>query len=53
VGTAKGKIAAFMNGKLWSKSVRDIPLIPHADIQLEIGSPAPPPQTVDWAQTQL
>ena len=53
VGTAKGKIAAFMNGKLWSKSVRDIPLIPHADIQLEIGSPIPPLQTVDWARTQL
>jgi hypothetical protein len=53
VGTLKGKITAFMNGKPWTKSPRDIPLIPHADIQLEIGSPAPPLQTVDWAQTHL
>jgi hypothetical protein len=53
VGAAKGRITAFVNGKLWRKSVRDIPLIPHADIQLEIGSPIPPLQTVDWARTQL
>ena len=53
VGAAKGRITAFVNGKLWRKSVRDIPLIPHANIQLEIGSPIPPLQTVDWARTQL
>ena len=53
VGTVSGKITAFVNGKPWTKSVRDIPLIPHADIQLEIGSPIPPLQTVDWSQTQL
>jgi hypothetical protein len=53
VGTVRGTIAALINGKLWKKSVRAIPLIPHADIQLEIGSPVPPVQTVDWARTQL
>jgi hypothetical protein len=52
-GTVKGKITAFVNGKRWTRNVRDIPLVPHADIQLEIGSPTPPLQKVDWAQTQL
>jgi hypothetical protein len=53
VATANGKITAFVNGKLWTKGVRDIPLLPHAEIQLEIGSPIPPLQAVDWSQTQL
>ena len=53
IASLRGKVSAFVNGKPWHKSVRAIPLLPHADIQLEIGSPAPPPQTVDWAQTQL
>jgi hypothetical protein len=53
IATASGKITAFVNGKPWTKSIRDIPLIPHAEIQLEIGSPVPPLQTVDWSRTQL
>ena len=51
--TAKGKITAYLNGKPWTKSVRKIPLLPHAVIQLQIGDPAPPPQTVNWATTGL
>ena len=37
-----GAITAFFNGKPWKRSLRAIPLIPHADIQLDIGEPAPP-----------
>jgi hypothetical protein len=48
-----GAITAFVNGKQWKKSPRDIPLLPHEDIQLEIGEPAPPIVTVNWAKTQL
>jgi hypothetical protein len=53
VGTLSGKISAFVNGKPWKKSPRDIQLLPHADIQLEIGEPAPPIVTIDWSKTQL
>jgi hypothetical protein len=53
VGTLSGKISAFVNGKPWKKSPRDIPLLPHEDIQLEIGEPTPPIVTIDWSQTQL
>ena len=53
VGNVKGKITAFINGKVWTKSIRDIPLIPHATIQFNIGQPAVPFQTVAWSKTQL
>jgi hypothetical protein len=53
VGTLSGPVAAFVNGKPWKKDPRAIPLLPHADIQLEIGQPAPPIVKVDWSQTQL
>jgi hypothetical protein len=48
-----GSVTAFVNGKLWKAGPRSIPLLPHEDIQLEIGEPAPPIVTVDWARTQL
>jgi hypothetical protein len=53
VGTLSGSIAAFVNGKPWKKDPRDIPLLPHEDIQLEIGEPAPPIVAINWSQTQL
>ncbi len=53
VGSLHGAVTAFVNGKQWKKSLRDIPLLPHEDIQLELGEPAPPLVTVDWSQTQL
>ncbi|HWE10473.1 MAG TPA: hypothetical protein VG325_14065 [Solirubrobacteraceae bacterium] len=52
-GNLHGAITAFVNGKLWKKSPRDIPLLPHADIQFDIGQPTPPIMTIDWSQTQL
>jgi hypothetical protein len=53
VGTLSGPVTAIVNGKPWKKNPSDIPLLPHADIQLEIGQPAPPVVKVDWSQTQL
>jgi hypothetical protein len=53
VASLHGKITAFVDGKAWRKSPRDIPLLPHEDIQLEIGEPIPPLVTVDWRRTGL
>ncbi len=53
VGVVHGKITAFVNGNLWKSSVRAIPLLPHEDIQFNIGDPAPPIVKVDWARTGL
>jgi hypothetical protein len=53
VASLHGKISAFVNGKPWKSSPRNIPLLPHTDIQLEIGEPTPPLVTVNWAATQL
>jgi hypothetical protein len=53
VASLHGAITSFVNGKPWKKNPRDIPLLPHEDIQLEIGQPAPPIMAIDWSQTQL
>jgi hypothetical protein len=53
VASLHGAITAFVNGKPWHKSPRDIPLLPHEDIQLEIGEPIPPLVTINWARTGL
>jgi hypothetical protein len=53
VGDLHGKISAFFNGKPWTKNVRAIPLLPHADIQFNIGEPAPPLVHVNWVGTGL
>jgi len=53
VASLHGAITAFVNGKPWTTDPRHIPVLPHEDIQLEIGQPAPPIMTIDWSQTQL
>jgi hypothetical protein len=53
VGPSKGQVTAFVNGKPWTKSPRLIPLNPHAVIQLDVGTPATPYQSVSFAGTQL
>ena len=53
VGGVTGKVTAVVNGKPWTKSLRDIPLNPHTVVQLNVGSPAAPFQTVTWSGTQL
>jgi hypothetical protein len=53
VATASGKVTAFVNGKPWTKNPRDIPLDPHAVIQLSVGTPVVAFKTQSWAGTQL
>ncbi len=53
VGAQAGKVTAIVNGKPWTKSPRDIPLDPHAIIQLNLGQPQAPFQTVNWSATGL
>jgi hypothetical protein len=53
VGNVTGKITALVNGKLWTKDPRAIPLLPHEVIQFNIGSPLVPFRSVNWSNTQL
>jgi hypothetical protein len=53
VAGATGKVTAFLNGKEWTQDPRAIPLLPHALIQIDVGSPAVAPQTISWAGTNL
>ncbi len=53
VATVKGKITAFLNGKPWNQNPRTIPLLPHASIQLDVGSPTIPARVISWAGSNL
>jgi len=53
VAGAKGKVTAVVNGKRWTKSVREIPLGSHETVQLSVGSPVVPFKSVSWAATGL
>ncbi len=53
VGTLKGKVTAFLNGKQWTKDPRAIPLVPHAVVQLDVGSGSPAFQNFSWSGLQL
>jgi hypothetical protein len=53
VAGARGKVTAIVNGRTWTSSPRDIPLKPHAVIQLDVGSPVTPFHPVSWAGTIL
>jgi hypothetical protein len=48
-----GAVTATVDGKPWTKSPADIPMIKHAVIQLAVGEPIPPFHTVNWAATSL
>jgi hypothetical protein len=51
VGPATGTVVAFYNGKQYLSDPRDIPLTPHANVQLDVGSPLVGPVTVStWGQ---
>ena len=39
VGPARGPVTALFDGKLFTGDPRQIPLLPHAQIQLEVGKP--------------
>lgn len=51
VGPAKGSVVAFENGKRLAGNPRDIPLLPHAVIQLDVGNPVVPFQPVSFKVT--
>ena len=53
VAGSKGRVTAFLNGKPWTRDVRAIPLLPHAVIQLNVGTPAVPFQQISWARVNL
>ena len=39
VGSASGRVSAYLDGKPWHGNLRSIPLHPHAQIQLDVGQP--------------
>gem|GEM_PF-3373797 len=53
VAGASGPVHAFLNGRPWTRSPRSLPLLAHAAIQLDVGSPVVPFVAVSWAGTQL
>lgn len=53
VGPAKGKVTAFLNGKRWTKSPRDLPLEKHFQIQLDVGTPIVPFKPISFAGSGL
>jgi hypothetical protein len=53
IARLRGTVSAWLNGRRWHANPRAIPLLPHADIQLQIGRPAAPLMQIDWSATQL
>lgn len=48
VGPARGKVTAFFDGRRYLASPRGIPLLAHAQIQLDVGRPLVAPETIDF-----
>ena len=48
VGPAKGHVTAIYNGKAYQGNPRDIPLVKHAQIQLQVGTPLVAPESITW-----
>ena len=48
VGPARGKVTAFFDGRRYPGSPRGIPLLAHAQIQLDVGRPLVAPVTIDF-----
>jgi hypothetical protein len=53
VGPATGAVTAYVNGKPFTGDPGTIPLKNHEDIQLDVGTPAPAPVSVDWSHARL
>jgi len=53
VASAKGKVTAYVNGKPWTQNPRAIPLLPHASIDLDVGTPLVAPKLISFAGTGL
>jgi hypothetical protein len=46
VGSARGAVTAFFNGRLFTGNPRRIPLLAHAQIQLDVGKPLVAPERI-------
>jgi hypothetical protein len=46
VGPARGTVTAIVDGKVWAADPRSIPLVSHAQIQLEVGTPLVEPERI-------
>jgi hypothetical protein len=53
VAGVRGNVTAFINGMRWTRSPRALPLLAHAAIQLDVGSPAVRFQPFSWGNSQL
>lgn len=53
VGPSKGSVVAFENGKRYKGNPRNIPLLPHAVIQLDVGQPVVAFQPVQFTVNGL
>jgi hypothetical protein len=53
VAGATGPVTAFINGKRWTSSPAGLPLLPHAVIQLDVGSPVVAFRSISFAGTGL
>jgi hypothetical protein len=50
VGPAHGRVTAFLNGRAFEGDPREIPLLAHAQIQLDVGGPLVPPEKITFPQ---
>lgn len=48
VGPARGRVVAFFNGKVYAGNPREIPLLKHAQIQLDVGTPLIAPASITF-----
>ncbi|WP_432937147.1 hypothetical protein ACQPXM_24465 [Kribbella sp. CA-253562] len=53
VGPARGPLTVFVNGRRYAGPPSEITLLPHEDIQIDVGTPTVAPQQVDWSKSQL
>lgn len=51
VGPAKGKVTAIVNGNAYTGDPRQIPLLRHSQIQLEVGTPLVAPEQIKFYGT--
>ena len=48
VGPARGPVAALIDGRVFTGNPREIPLLPHAQIQIEVGTPLLAPEHITF-----
>jgi hypothetical protein len=48
VGPEKGHVTVIYNGKVYHGNPRDIPIMKHAQIQLQVGTPLVAPESITW-----